>query len=407
MSEYWVFSRIWIKTLFLLSVQNSGEVNRKLIGLIVLNLAAAAALGIIAGMYFKYMRNADVSDAVNVSCLQERIALYADTLAADVGVAAIFDNRDTLVYCNSVHDSFPMMSVMKFHQALAVCAWLRETGRTLDTVMEVKPDDLHENTWSPLRDSYPDGGKFSWRELLEYTLGSSDNNVCDILFKCIGGPDAVDRYVRSLGIDDFAIECTEAMMHEDLSCCDRNWTTPLSAVRLLEEFRRTKDKDEYSEFIWNTMAGCRTGQGRIPGGIPDTGVAGDCDKEEIGRGDGDDGDVIGYREWGVDEGEVGCGECDADDEEETGCGEVDRNRVGDEDGDRNGVTAVVHKTGTGDLGPDGRIIAVNDIGTVVLPDGGYFSIAVFVSDASCSIQECEAVIAHITRMVYDHALSVR
>ena len=345
--------------------------NRKLIGLIVLNLAAAAALGIIAGMYFKHMRNADVSDAVNVSCLQERIALFADTLAADVGVAAIFDNRDTLVYCNSVHDSFPMMSVMKFHQALAVCAWLRETGRTLDTVMEVKPDDLHENTWSPLRDSYPDGGKFSWRELLEYTLGSSDNNVCDILFKCIGGPDAVDRYVRSLGIDDFAIECTEAMMHEDLSCCDRNWTTPLSAVRLLEEFRRTKDKDEYSEFIWNTMAGCRTGQGRIPGGIPDTGVAGDCDKEEIGRG------------------------------------EVDRNRVGDEDGDRNGETTVVHKTGTGDLGPDGRIIAVNDIGTVVLPDGGYFSIAVFVSNASCSIQECEAVIAHITRMVYDHALSVR
>ena len=383
----------------------------KLIGLIVLNLAAAAALGIIAGMYFKYMRNADVSDAVNVSCLQERIALFADTLAADVGVAAIFDNRDTLVYCNSVHDSFPMMSVMKFHQALAVCAWLRETGRTLDTVMEVKPDDLHENTWSPLRDSYPDGGKFSWRELLEYTLGSSDNNVCDILFKCIGGPDAVDRYVRSLGIDDFAIECTEAMMHEDLSCCDRNWTTPLSAVRLLEEFRRTKDKDEYSEFIWNTMAGCRTGQGRIPGGIPDTGVAGDCDKEEIGRGDGDDGDgdgdVIGYREWGVDEGEVGCGECDADDEEEIGRGDVDRNRVGDEDGDRNGETTVVHKTGTGDLGPDGRIIAVNDIGTVVLPDGGYFSIAVFVSDASCSIQECEAVIAHITRMVYDHALSVR
>ena len=37
-------------------------------------------------------------------------------------------------------------------------------------------------------------------DLLKYTLQQSDNNACDILFNYQGGPDAVNKYLHSLGI---------------------------------------------------------------------------------------------------------------------------------------------------------------------------------------------------------------
>ena len=56
-------------------------------------------------------------------------------------------------------------------------------------------------------------------------------------------------------------------MHSDRTACLRNWTTPLSAVRLLEVFWDRRDSDEYHRFVWDTMSGCETGQERIPGRI--------------------------------------------------------------------------------------------------------------------------------------------
>ena len=70
------------------------------------------------------------------------------------------------------------------------------------------------------------------------------------------------------------------------------------------------------------------------------------------------------------------------------------------------VQAIAHKTGTGDLLPDGRISAVNDAGIIVLPDGSHISLAVFVSDAACSIQECEELIAAIAEAAVCHARGV-
>lgn len=65
-----------------------------------------------------------------------------------------------------------------------------------------------------------------------------------------------------------------------------------------------------------------------------------------------------------------------------------------------GVT-IGHKTGTGDTNPDGRIIAVNDAGYVVLPDRKhYYTIAVFIKDSAYNLQETSALIADISTIVY-------
>lgn len=309
-------------------------ISRKTILLAVLNLAAAASIGIIAGLMYKGASGAKPAEDDN---LRERIAALAGTVDADTGVAVIFPDGDTLTFTGGDRKGYPMLSVFKFHQAFAVCDSLRRAGTSLDRKIKVTREQLHKDTWSPLRDKYPDGGSFTYRELLEYTLVQSDNNACDILFAALSGPSGTESYIRSLGFTDVSIGCTEDMMHRDLQNCYRNSTTPLSAARLMEWFYGMRSSDSYFSFLWETMSGCATGQARIPAYI--SGKA----------------------------------------------------------------AAIAHKTGTGDTLPDGRIIGVNDIGIVELPDGRHFAIAVFVSDAAATLRECEELIARITEAVYSYA----
>ena len=52
-------------------------------------------------------------------------------------------------------------------------------------------------------------------ELLHYSTSLSDNIACDRLLAYVGGPDAVDRYVRERPIEGFRIAATERTMHLD------------------------------------------------------------------------------------------------------------------------------------------------------------------------------------------------
>lgn len=323
--------------------------DRKVFLLITANVVLAALLGTIVGVYMKS------GSAPGRDALLERIASLADSMDARCGVAVIFDDGDTLSYTGghsriagsasgrfpvaaSPGECFPMASVFKFHQALAVCDRLMRSGVSLDTEVSVGKADLAENTWSPLRDEYPYGGRFTYGELLAYTLQQSDNNACDFLFRTVCDVSRTDSYIRSLGIDDFAIACDEETMHDDLSACYSNWTTPLAAAALLEKFYSVRDSSEYTGYVWKLMSDCRTGQNRIPGHIS-------------GK-----------------------------------------------------VSQIAHKTGTGDIDADDRIMAVNDIGVVLLPDGRHYSIAVFVSDAAAGMEECEEFIAKVSEAVYEYAV---
>ena len=152
---------------------------------------------------------------------------------AEIGIAVILDAQDTVTVNND--DRYPLMSVFKFHQALAVADYLDRNGLTPDTEIFIPEEELVPDTYSPLRDEFPEGEiSLSVSRLLEYSLQLSDNNACDILFEHTGGPAATDRYVRSLGLCNFAIAATEQQMHDDPQTCYENWSTPLEAAALLE-----------------------------------------------------------------------------------------------------------------------------------------------------------------------------
>ncbi len=196
--------------------------------------------------------------------LRHLIASYK----AQVGIAVIIDGKDTLTINND--ERYPMMSVYKFHQALAVVKNLEQNAVHLDTLIYVKKEELHTDTYSPLRDKYPEGNTwFSVKELLTYTLHWSDNNACDILFDHIINPQRTDALLRNIGVSDFNISATEQEMHFDESKCFDNWSTPLSSAKLLDDFIAGRIiKGEYYDFILHSMLNCTTGVHRLPAGLP-------------------------------------------------------------------------------------------------------------------------------------------
>lgn len=256
---------------------------------------------------------------------------------ADIGIAVIINGKDTVTVNNNIH--YPMMSVFKFHQALALVDYLEKQKLPLSTKVSITKADLKTNTYSPLRDKYPNGEfEMSVADLLKYTLQQSDNNACDILFHFQGGTKQADKYIHSLGIRDCAIAMTENDMHNDVDLCYKNWTTPLAATQLLEIFlHKPLFAKENKEFIYRTMTECETGKDRL--------VAPLLNKK--------------------------------------------------------GVT-IGHKTGTGDRNAKGQQIALNDIGFVILPDGRSYSIAVFVKDSEENNQTNSKIIADISHIVYEY-----
>lgn len=257
---------------------------------------------------------------------------------AEIGIAVIIDGKDTVTVNNDIQ--YPLMSVFKFHQAVALADYMDKKRLPLGTLLSIKKSDLKPNTYSPLRDQFPQGGfEMSIADLLKYTLQQSDNNACDILFNYQGGPDSVNRYIQSLGIRDCEITHTENDMHEDLDLCCSNWSTPLAAAKLLEIFRRKTLFDEaYKDFIYQTMVECQTGQDRLVAPL-------------LGKG-----------------------------------------------------VTVGHKTGTGDFNAKGQQIGCNDIGFVLLPNGHAYSIAVFVKDSAESSLKNSKIIADISRIVYKYVI---
>ena len=165
---------------------------------------------------------------------------------------------------------FPMYSVMKFPQALYVADFLTRNNIKLSTEVMVRKDELVQDTWSPMLNTFEYQRTITYSELLALSLQQSDNNACDILFERCGGPKAVDKYIRNIGIKDIHIQKSEKQMHANPVLSNKNWCTPQSMVELLDWFIVHHNENEYLRFIWKLMEECQTGEDRLPAALSNT-----------------------------------------------------------------------------------------------------------------------------------------
>ncbi|WP_128546717.1 class A beta-lactamase [Larkinella soli] len=187
---------------------------------------------------------------------------------AHVGISIKgFEKEDTINI--NANDTFPLMSVFKFHIALAVLQRVDDGVLKLTQKVLVEKSQLHSDTWSPMRDQYPHGQVYlSLDEILRYTVSNSDNNGCDILLNLIGGAKGLQKYIRSLGADDFTVSVNEFQMRSWENSY-LNYSTPMETTKLLEKFYNGLIlKANSTDYLYRLMVETTRGTRYMKSGLP-------------------------------------------------------------------------------------------------------------------------------------------
>lgn len=281
----------------------------------------------------------------NTQSIRNRLENYIAGKDAKIGVAVIIDGKDTVTVNGD--RPFPMLSVYKFPQALAVADYCRRHDMSFDDTISIASTEIKTDTYSPLRDKYGVSElRLPISELLANSVQLSDNNACDILFRLIDGPGTTDSMLRELGYRNIAVRSTEDEMHRDVNLCYLNSSTPIEMASLLDRFNAELRhiSPEYSHVAY-LMETCATGTDRIAAPLM-------VDKE-------------------------------------------------------NAFITIGHKTGTGDRNAQQRIIGINDVGYVNFSDGHRYAIAVFISDSAYDLSTTASIIAAISDIVYTEIKNTR
>jgi beta-lactamase class A len=216
--------------------------------------------------------------------LRNQLQQIISSKNATVGVSIKnIEDKDTLSINGNL--KMPMMSVFKFHIALAVLHKVDEGKLTLTQEIFVQKKDLKEDTWSPMKEDYPEGDvNLTLDKILRYTVSHSDNNGCDILINLVGGTKYIQKFINEQGIKNFVIKVNEDQM-KTWKNLYINTTTPLATTELLEKFFKGEVlKEETTEYLYQIMVETSRGLTWMKAGLPEgtelahrTGISGTND----------------------------------------------------------------------------------------------------------------------------------
>ena len=204
------------------------------------------------------------------SALEQKINSIVKNKKATVGVS-VLGFEDNFQYGKNAEKKLPMQSVFKFHIAAAVLDYVDQGKLSLDQKILLDKTNLLENTWSPLRDKYPQGNvEVPLREILEYTVAKSDNNGCDIMLKVLGGTQNVQKFMDAKGVKGFQIKFNEAEMHKDWNAQYQNYSTASSTTDVLKKFYDGKLLSKKStDYLMKVMLSTSTGKNKLIEQLPE------------------------------------------------------------------------------------------------------------------------------------------
>ncbi|MFM9986405.1 MAG: class A beta-lactamase [Flavobacteriales bacterium] len=227
--------------------------------------------------------------------LRDQITQIVSGKKADIGVAIIGPSGDTLSIHGDQH--FPMMSVAKFPQALALLHMVDEGKMKIDEKLHFTAEDLKQRTFSTLPKDHPEKEfDLSIAEALGYAVGQSDNVTSNVIFAKEGGPKAVEDYVHSLGISDIGIAVD--YWHLNDSTAPSNWSTPKAMALMLQKyFAKEILKEDTHNLLWNAMTNGPSGAKRLKYLLP----TGTVVAHKTGTGNTDDatGKIFALNDVGI------------------------------------------------------------------------------------------------------------
>ncbi|GAB4029279.1 class A beta-lactamase [Spirosoma gilvum] len=304
---------------------------------------------------------------ISTQRLEHELARISTLAKANVGICALHLESGKQVSLN-LQERFAMASTVKVAIAVQLFTLIEQGKLSLMTMVDLQPSDLHPGSGTLDVLFAKPGVQLSVQNLLELMMVISDNSATDILLRLVGGTEAVQKRVNTLGIQGMSVDRTIIQLLADLdgitlppvdqwtlgfyarldsattpdmkqkasiklAADPRDTSTPEAMVNLLAQiYRGTALKPESRALLLGVMERCRGGAARLKGYLPPN-------------------------------------------------------------------TIIAHKTGS----LNG--IATDDVGIITLPDdAGHIAIAVFVGNSPMPLAEREQVIAQSARAVYDYFL---
>lgn len=219
-----------------------------------------------AGLLFLFI---SAFSFAQTTALEQTINSIVNNKNATVGVS-VLGIEDPFNYNKNGEKKLPMQSVFKFHIASAVLDFVDKGKLSLHKKILVKKSDLLDDTWSPLREKYPNGNiELPLSEIIDFTVAQSDNNGCDILLRLIGGTATVQKFMNSKGVKNFQIKFNEEEMHKSWDAQYENYSTTNSVAEVLKKFYQGKLLSKKStDYLMQVMLGTKTGTNKLIEQLP-------------------------------------------------------------------------------------------------------------------------------------------
>ena len=206
--------------------------------------------------------------------LEGQLRAIVSNARGKVGVYAAEVDGPRAAMLNAEH-AFPMASTVKIAVAATYLQGVDEGRLRLDT-----PYALRIST----RQTGGDGNvitrpgmTLTAQSLIELMITKSDNQATDAILHAVGGPNAVNRWLRNAGITGQRVDRNIAtLLRDDLNKADpslgidkRDSSTPAAMVRLLAALDRGEVLSPQSRAVLiGAMSRCLTGKTRIPSLLP-------------------------------------------------------------------------------------------------------------------------------------------
>lgn len=203
--------------------------------------------GFLALLVF-FAQPAAAASSPSLSTLEQQLSSLLSSKSADVGIAALDLNTGETVSIKG-NTPFPMASTVKVAIAALYLAQVDSGRRSLDDTINGQ----------------------SARSLMGRMLIHSDNHATDILLKDLGGPTAVQAWLKDNGVTGLRIDRTIAQLlssRRDL-WDRRDSSTPVAMVDLLKRIYKAElIKPQSRNFLLDLMAQCQTGKNRMKALLP-------------------------------------------------------------------------------------------------------------------------------------------
>ncbi|HEX8511562.1 MAG TPA: serine hydrolase [Allosphingosinicella sp.] len=205
-------------------------------------------IGLIATLLVFFAQPAWADDSPRLRSLEQRLAAMASENPGEYGIAALDLASGATISFNG-QQPFPMASTMKIAVAAAYLAEVDAGRRTLDD---------------------PVAGT-SALKLIDAMITRSDNRATDLLMGTLGGPGAIDAWLRGHGLSGIRVDRTIAQLLRDRRDLRdvRDSSTPIAMLGLLRLIDSEGALTSHSRYLLrDMMRRCATGSNRIRGILP-------------------------------------------------------------------------------------------------------------------------------------------